>query len=241
MDKKYKFITEDRNLCEDDIIEIKEWLKKNNINKQFTVPISDKKYKKYTLIEIAINNRAIKVVEFLIKEGANLYTCSDQNFNNLIEFCASYGYLDSIKCLLSNGFDNKIFLNDNSLIYAAINNFPKVIEYLIDVGKNIEQFFDSEKINRHTYTALRMAVQENSIESVKLLCELGANVNMQGFDTPLYCASGEGHFEIVKILISYGADVNLGNDKGTTPYEIAKAYKHFEIANYLLEHGAKAN
>lgn len=236
MDKKYKFIEENRNLCKEDIPEIKEWLKYNDINKKLTVYETPDKKRELTLIEIAANNKAIEVVDFLIKRGAVVYSCSEKHWNTLMEFSAAYDYLDTIKCLLKNGYDRETFLKDNSLIIAAVNNFPDIIKFLIEQGKDIDQA-DSCGFN-----ALRMGAQENSVECVKLLCELGANVDPQTeCDTPLYSATAEGNLEVVKILIKYGANVNYKNEFGTTPLRIAKTYKHKNIAEYLLAHGAKIN
>lgn len=260
MCKKYKFIEEDRNLCKEDISEIEEWLKHNDINKMLTISESNNEKINRTLLEIAINNNALEVVKFLVENGADLYYCSDSQWNTLLEIAADCGHLDILKYLIENGFDKKIFLNDNSLIYAASRNFTEIIKYLVEQGKDIEQKQKAVPVMQHYYpdgdcyteniseeqklntigpNALRMAAQENSIESVKLLCKLGANVNVDdGFGTPLYSAAGEGNLEIVKILLEYGADINCVNENNVTPYHIAICYGHKEVAEYLLSCGA---
>ena len=88
------------------------------------------------------------------------------------------------------------------------------------------------------FTALRAAVQENKIDTVKLLCEMSAKVNVKGDDTPLYSAAAEGHLEIVKILIAYGADINNSSEFGVTPLQIACIYQKVDVIKYLLQHGA---
>ena len=229
MDKKFNFLDENRSLCKNDITEIAEWLKNNDINKLLFSH-------KNTLLWCAVYDGVLEIVDYLVKRDADINICGE--YNTLIELAATYGHLDIIKYFFKNGFKKEIFLSDNSLIYAASSNFPEIIRYLVNEGKDIEQHLYN-KIEEDT--ALQMASQNNSIDCVKLLCELGANVNVQTTDTPLYIAAGQGNFEIVKILISYGADINKGNDIGTTPYTIAKTYKHSKIAEYLLKHGAKTD
>ncbi len=263
-EKHYKFIEEDdRCICKEDIPEIKMWLEYNDINAEFPMDEPGGKKSKYTLLEIAIDNNALEVVKFLVENGANLYHSSPENsgWNTLTEMAACLGHIEILKYLIEGcKFDKKAFLSDNSLIYAAINNYPEIIKYLINQGKDIEQrqispplsqheapdgvyytpvMSEEERKKRKGSTALRLAVQENSIESVKILCERGANLEVDyGMSTPLYSAAAEGHLEIVKILIEYGANLNH-TFNGTTPYQIAKTYKHSNIADYLLNCGAK--
>ena len=141
-----------------------------------------------------------------------------------------------IKFLIENGYDHETFLKDDSLIFAASNDFTDIIEYMIKEGKDINQSFGKEK----GYTALREAAYLNYTESVELLCKLGADVNISNkYDTPLYSAAAEGNLETVKILISYGADVNKASKYGITPYEISEKYGYNQVATYLGKHGAK--
>lgn len=218
------------NVLREDIPGIFEWLEDNGI----PFPNEDDKL---TWPEYAVWNNSLKMIKFLVKSGANLYSSSSYEWDTLIEFAAVYGRLDIIKYLLENGYDRETFLKDNSLIFAASNDFTEIIKYLVESGKNIDQPFGNKK----GYTALREAAQVNSVKSAALLCSLGANVNAEGEDTPLYIAAAEGNFEIVKLLVDNGADVNYFNKFSTTPYKIAKCFKQNEIADYLLEHSANPN
>ncbi len=210
---------------------VNKWLKNHNIY----LPDKDCKL---TWFEYAVlNDYTTEMVKFLLSIGISTYTSSSDEWDTLIEFAAMYGRLDIIKHLLENGYDKKVFLQDNSLIFAASNDFTDVIRYLIENGKEIDKPFGK----RIGYTALREVAQVGNLESARLLCELGANVNIEGEDTPLYSASAEGNFEIVKLLVNNGANVNYKNRYGVTPYEIAKFSNHAEIADYLLERSVNPN
>lgn len=226
-------IKEDEQITKEDIPEIKEWLKTADINQ--ILPEQN-----HTILEYAVIGGTDELIDWLLKEGADPTIYTDE-WLSLIDLAASYGHLDTIKILMNNEICKKEFQNDNSLIAAAINGFPDVVKYLVEQGKDINGVRDFHDGRGPTmgFTALRAAVQENEIKTVKLLCEMGANVNAEGrYDTPLYSAAAEGHLEIVKILISYGADVNKAMEYGTTPLQIACNCEQYEVAKYLLEHGA---
>lgn len=230
MVKKYKFLESAENLCEEDIAEIKKWLKYNNIN------VSIDNYG-CTLLEAAVMNGSIEVIDFLIKNGANQYLCTSDEWLSLVELAALSGQLNVIKYFLNNNFNREVFLKDGSLISAAINNYSDIVKYLINQGKDINQSDTSSGMS-----ALNLAAQMGNVECVKLLCELGANIDYKSkYGTPLFCAASEGYIQIVKILVDYRADVNYITNDGSTPYEISKYNGYNEISKYLLQHGADSN
>lgn len=229
---EYKFINADRNVEPEDIPEIKEWMKNEDVN-QF-LPEQN-----HTLLEYATMGGVLEVVKFLIENGADPAVYSGE-WLSLVELAAMHGRLDTIKYLLTNDICRKEFEKDNSAIVAAYNGFPEVVKYLIEQGKDIdaEQDYHDGDGPIEGFTALRAAAQENQVETVKLLCEMGANVNVQGDDTPLYSAASEGHFEVVKVLIDYGADVNNDQSVGGTALHVACHNSHVDVVQFLLLHGA---
>ena len=58
---------------------------------------------------------------------------------------------------------------------------------------------------QHGQTALMLAVSHGRLETVKLLLQVGADVNIQDNDgsTALMCASEHGHLEIVRLLLQH--------------------------------------
>ena len=229
---EYNFINADRNVEPEDIPEIKEWMKNEDVNQ--ILPEQN-----HTLIEYATMGGVLEVVKFLLENGADPTVYSGE-WLSLVELAASYGQLEAIKYLLTNDICRKEFEKDNSLIAAAFNGFPEVVKYLIEQGKDIEcvQDYHDGYGPVKGFTALRAAAQENQVETVKLLCEMGANVNVQGDDTPLYSAAAEGHLEVVKVLIDYGADVNNDQSVGGTALHVACHNSHVDVVQFLLLHGA---
>jgi ankyrin repeat protein len=55
-------------------------------------------------------------------------------------------------------------------------------------------------------TPLHFAASNGKVEAMKLLIDLGAEINPRNKErkTPLFCAAGNGEIEAVKILKEYG-------------------------------------
>eukprot|EP00792_Barthelona_sp_PAP020_P009614 TRINITY_DN3310_c1_g1_i11.p1 TRINITY_DN3310_c1_g1~~TRINITY_DN3310_c1_g1_i11.p1 ORF type:complete len:264 (-),score=69.11 TRINITY_DN3310_c1_g1_i11:940-1659(-) len=84
---------------------------------------------------------------------------------------------------------------------------------------------------------LFVCCQENNLDFVKTLLEMGADVNSCNNNgaSSLYIACELGHFEIVKYLLIHGADVNLCFT-GYSPLYISAYHGHLDVAMMLLDH-----
>ena len=95
------------------------------------------------------------------------------------------------------------------------------------------------KPNKSGYSPLIIAGYRNQLEAVKVLLELGANVNAISEDgTVLTAACYKSNTELVKILLAHHADVNVKNSAGTTPLMFAIMSENEEVVKLLIKHGA---
>ncbi len=108
------------------------------------------------------------------------------------------------------------------------------------------------------------AAIENHADAVKLLAEVGADVNVRskrlefpdfvfktagmiyvvqpvGSWTPLMYAARDGAIDAVRALADVGANLNLVDPDGTTALTLAIVNGHFDTAVALLEKGADPN
>ena len=84
------------------------------------------------------------------------------------------------------------------LFYAIENNHPAMLEWLLDIGLDVEQTDDFSD------TPLITAAEHNNVEAVGLLLEAGADINHDsGTGTALHDTSNR---EIVLRLLEAGAD-----------------------------------
>ncbi len=93
--------------------------------------------------------------------------------------------------------------------------------------------------NKSGYTPLIIAGYRNQLEAVKVLLDLGANVNAVSEDgTVLTAACYKSNTALVKILLEQHADVNVKNNAGTTPLMFAIMAENEEIVKLLIENKA---
>ena len=92
-------------------------------------------------------------------------------------------------------------------------------------------------------TQLYYACEDDNIEDVEILLNLGADVNEKNHLqwTPLHMAAYYGRFEIAKLLIQNGADIDTMCDDQVTPLHFAAdngQCGHSKTAELLLQNGA---
>ena len=118
---------------------------------------------------------------------------------------------------------------------ARRGNLKEVERQLaLGVNANSRHFFTQD-------TPLIEAAYNGHVETVKLLIDRGADVNLKGeaWYGPLHAAAMGGHVEVVKLLLGNGADVNIfHHDK---PLHYAAKNGHIEVAEMLLARGADIN
>jgi hypothetical protein len=124
----------------------------------------------------------------------------------------------------------------SELLLAARNgNIVRVIQSL-DLGADINTQSES-----NGYTPLIWASSRGHTETVRLLLEEGADVNVQANDgqTALMRAADYGHVEVVTLLSNSGADVNVQSKNGITALRLATLKGHTQIIQLLKKAGAK--
>lgn len=85
----------------------------------------------------------------------------------------------------------------------------------------------------HPALVLR-AVERRNADAVRLLVELGFDVNAGIVRKPLHHASGNGDLEIVRLLVEAGGDLTATDTGfGATPLGWAEYFEEREVAEYL--------
>lgn len=111
---------------------------------------------------------------------------------------------------------------------AAESGLTKFIKHLVEQGADLA----AESFNG--YTPLYFAILNNHQATVKLLLDLGADLNIakgRFGNTPLHVAVKEKNLEMVKILVKRGADVNAVNKDGENVLVIA--LKNADLETYI--------
>ncbi|MGB6065331.1 MAG: ankyrin repeat domain-containing protein [Desulfomonilaceae bacterium] len=92
--------------------------------------------------------------------------------------------------------------------------------------------------------AVRMAVAEDDIESLKRLLREGANINAAKgkYKTSILMeAAVRGNLAVMRLLLERGADVNMADRDGWTALMGATIQGRLEPVKLLLDYGADVN
>lgn len=115
---------------------------------------------------------------------------------------------------------------------AAAFATPQAVELLLEHGAHIHQISHNPMRNQALHACIALG---NSLESLRLLLEAGADVNatQAGGYTPLHQAAATGNAAVVALLLEHGADKAARCDQGKTPAAYARERGHLDIAVLL--------
>ena len=140
---------------------------------------------------------------------------------------------------------------ENWFEYAINGNTKGLIELLNEVDVDSRGDIGERKNWTALMFASRFSNSTSSLDTVKLLLENGADVNLKNDNkaTPLLMAARisniDSSYDTVKLLLEYGADVNLKNIDGWTALMMSARYSNtdstFNTVKLLLEYGADIN
>jgi len=217
-----------------------------------------------SLTEVVIAGDVTQVRR-LIGIGAEVNTTNGRNFVTALHVASHNGHTEIVKLLLEAGAKVNVQTRRYArLISPKLSQYPFTTSVESDVRLDLEDRVETI----YEYTPLMLASQNGSTETVKLLLENGAKVNVETRNgtTALHVASQNGHTEIVKLLFEAGAKVNVAiknisimvfvstfriYDKEiidqqelgweSTPLILALRNGHLEAVKLLIDAGAKVN
>ncbi len=126
---------------------------------------------------------------------------------------------------------------------AAHFGHQTVVSLLLDHGA------DLNRVSKHRLgvTPLHAALFGGQIDSARMLIDRGADVNIprggSGWPragwTALHYAVGLEFGDLVEPLLAHGANVNAKDERGATPFDVARESGHEELIHLLLKGGAQ--
>ena len=141
----------------------------------------------YNPLSLASTNGHLKVVKYLVKQGANVRTKDD----SALGLASENGHLEVLKYLVEHGADVRAN-NDLPLRLASENGHLEVLKYLVEHGAIVRSENDY---------ALRSSSAYGHLEVVKYLVGRGADVHAEN-DSALRLAKYYEHFGVVDYLKS---------------------------------------
>jgi ankyrin repeat protein len=178
------------------------------------------------------------VLRLLLKAGADPESANAEGETALM-LVARTGNVEAAKLLLKAGAKvdaREKWGGQTALLWAAAQNQPAMIRLLVakgadvnarsvvrDWGRRMTAEERPKDLNRGGMSALMFAARDGSIEAVRALLEVGADIDFMDPDgsTPLLVALMNGHWDVAKLLIDSGADVNKWDWWGQSPLYMA--------------------
>lgn len=189
---------------------------------------------RHQMIEAVKINNVEKVSE-LINNDLSLVNAKNSLGETAILMAAYYQSQEIKELLLNNGAELNIFEA------SAVGHTQRAKELLNESPELIGSY------SLDGFTPLGLAAHFGNEETVKLLLNYDADVNIRSIDGNLnnmaiHAAIAGNHERIVKLLIEHGADINIkcgGKWRlGFTPLHVAAYFGREPIISMLLEAGA---
>lgn len=179
------------------------------------------------------------VVKCLLSAGADVHFCGGNNFQRTgLQIACGHGNEEIVRLLLDAGSE----INMSPATNHGIRVVTQGSRTAHEMRGSLPETFAIARYNGRT--ALQAAAERGHLDIVKLLLQLGAEVNAppspSAGRTALQAASGGGFGAIVQLLLEQGAHVNApaARYKGFTALQGACLQGNLEVVNLLLGAGA---
>ncbi|KAG7356494.1 ankyrin repeat domain protein [Nitzschia inconspicua] len=194
---------------------------------------------KLALASPAFVEGSMKVLELLLKEGADGNACNKWKETPLL-IAANNGHKNAVEALLKFGADPSLCSEAgwSALTFAAHKGYDEIVALLLSADAPINC-----RVAEDASTPLHKACaggKAGHLQSVKLLLEGGADVHAlnKWRETPLLTAANHGQAGAVEALLRAGADPCKCTDTGWSPLSIAAYKGHNDVVKLLLDEGA---
>jgi uncharacterized protein len=168
-----------------------------------------------------------KIIEQLLKAGADPNTRTTADGETVLMTSARVGNLAAVKALLDHGADvnaKEAYRGQTALMWAAAERHADVVGLLLQRGADwkVQSSFRETKIPKLSTAS--------SISPIS-----------RGGLTAFLFAAREGDIETAKAMLEHEVDINQTDVDGTSGLVVSIMNKQYSFAKFLLERGADPN
>lgn len=181
------------------------------------------------------------MISLLLAKGANIGH-RDYKGRNILQLCLERKFFSSLIPLLSlkapYRLDRKAQdFSGNTFLHIAVKaKCPKTLSLLLEFGT---ECLDIK--NKNGLTPLMIAIEDNSLENVKLLLTKKNNIDIRDDlgQTPIMKACIVGSFNILKEILKERPKLDIENHEEKTALILAMERGHLDLAELLTSAGAR--
>lgn len=182
-----------------------------------------------TLLHAAVYYESKEMLEFLIKNGANVNATSKDDDETPLHLAAIMGRCEMAILLLENGAD--VNYRDDGLAtplhLACLYSTEEMVNLLLSHGAEVDAKTEFGKTPL-CYAIERKDENKDVLGIIKKLLENGADPNANCFSIPLIQAAvGFDYFKKAQLLEDYGAKLEVETDVGVKIFTV-KEYQKIE-------------
>lgn len=178
-----------------------------------------------------------EVVEELLARGADVNACTiNENFSSgtALQAACGAGKTNIVELLLQHNANPNLGGGEDAfpLIAAAMKGEETILELLVKAKADVNVFGGWDNS-----TVLINAAAYLPQESLRLLLEAGADINLPDYDgdTALIVAAGRGDEECVKFLLDNGADIMHSSKRNENALQVAVKNGNEECLQILVD------
>jgi ankyrin repeat protein len=194
-----------------------------------------------TPLYLAASKGYDKVIELLLRHGANVNTIGNQGWTAL-HVASANGHQQATRVLLLPKYNADTNVQDDhgkTPLHCALENGHLGIALSLIKHPGDQDIRDDRNI-----TPLHIASEKGYLEVVLALLEnrADASARCEGNKTPLHRALENKRLEVIQALLKHGVDPNTRYDENnTTVLYLASAEGYLEAVRTLLEYAADPN
>ncbi|PSN50996.1 hypothetical protein C0J52_08594 [Blattella germanica] len=175
-----------------------------------------------TKLHVAASHGEMEVVKLLVESGADLKLLNNKG-NTPLQEAVEQNKIEVAKYLHEN------FPDRNFLYQAIVNGRKKMVDFLVNVGVNINSCNESGDLPLH------VAIKNQRKDMAAYLIERGADLRAKDVneDTALHVALSQGDIEMVQCVVN-ASNVNEPNAKGDSPLHLAVNKNRKDFVNCLI-------
>lgn len=178
----------------------------------------------YTPVMRAVDSKAIAVVNYLIKAGADIRNKRGEDGMTCLHLAARSGSVEMCNLLL-NSEALPINVQDDGgwtpLVWASEHGKAEVVRFLLSRGADPNLKDGEENI------ALHWSAFSGNVDISAMYLDRGCDVNAvnEHGDTPLHVAARQGNHDVAVVLLNRGACLDVVNKRNESPIGACKDEK----------------